>query len=264
MMEESDRATPPIGRPVALITGGLGDIGQAVAITLVRDGFDCQILDLAPSEMGAARCAAVAEAEGVSPESLTYTQCDVQNAQALEHLVSSLPRLDVAVVNAGVVHSSPFLSISEEAWMRQIGINLTGAFFTAQSSTRKMVANGQPGLVIFMSSWVATRPWPEIAAYSASKAAVDQLMRQIALELAPLQIRAVSVAPGIVRAGLARNQLENEPQYAARASRSIPLGSPQEAHDIANAVSFLASPKARTMTGSILLVDAGCTLGAPE
>lgn len=251
-------------KPLALITGGLGDIGEAVAVTLARDGFNCLVVDIAAAEVGESRCRQLAEVGAVPSMSLRYAQCDVRDAELLDRVILALPRLDVAVVNAGVVQSSPFLLIQPEDWKRQIDINLTGAFFTAQSSARKMADDGRPGLVILMSSWVAARAWPEIAAYSASKAALDQLMRQIALELAPLKIRAMCVAPGIVRAGMAREQLENEPQYAARASRSIPLGEPQLAQDVADAVAFLASPRAKTMTGSIMVVDAGCSLGAPE
>ncbi|GGK92829.1 beta-ketoacyl-ACP reductase [Salinibacterium xinjiangense] len=264
MTNESVQSGPHGTKQLALITGGLGDIGRAIANSLARDGFDCLLVDVVDPEVGIAQSAEIAASADVGPESLTYAQCDVRNAAALETLISGLPRLDVAVVNAGVVQSSPFLTISADSWERQIGINLTGAFFTAQSATRKMAADDRSGLVIFMSSWVASRPWPEIAAYSASKAALDQLMRQIAMELAPLKIRAMSIAPGIVRAGMARDQLENEPQYAARVSRSIPLGEPQQAQDIADAVAFLASPRAKTMTGSVLLVDAGCSLGAAE
>lgn len=264
MTNEPSPSGPDGTKPIALVTGGLGDIGRAVATSLARDGFDCLLLDVVDPEVGTAQSAEIAAAADVGPESLTYAHCDVRNAALMETIISGLPRLDVAVVNAGVVQSSPFLSITADSWERQIDINLTGAFFTAQSATRKMATDGRSGLVIFMSSWVASRPWPEIAAYSASKAALDQLMRQIALELAPLKIRAMSIAPGIVRAGMARNQLENEPQYAARVSRSIPLGETQDAQEIADAVSFLASPRAKTMTGSVLLVDAGCSLGAPE
>lgn len=108
---------------------------------------------------------------------------------------------------------------------------------------------------------VASRPWPEITAYTASKAGVEQLMRQVALELAPDGIRANAIAPGIVKAGLAKHQLETEPAYAKRVASAIPLGELQEASDIGAAVRFMASSGASTMTGSVLTVDSGCTLG---
>jgi NAD(P)-dependent dehydrogenase (short-subunit alcohol dehydrogenase family) len=165
------------------------------------------------------------------------------------------------VVTAATVTAQPFLEIEHEAWVRQIDINLNGSFVASQAAAKRMAAEKVKGQIIFISSWVASRPWPEITAYTASKAGVDQLMRQVALELAPLGIRANAIAPGIVKAGLAKGQLENEPAYAARVATAIPLGELQEASDIAQAVVFMASPGAATMTGSVLIIDGGCTLG---
>jgi NAD(P)-dependent dehydrogenase (short-subunit alcohol dehydrogenase family) len=171
------------------------------------------------------------------------------------------PRIDLLVVTAATVAAQPFLEIDLERWSTQIDINLTGSFVASQSAAKRMAKDKVKGHIIFVSSWVANRPWPEISAYSTSKAGVDQLMRQIALELAPLGIRANAIAPGIVKAGLAKGQLENEPAYAARVATAIPLGELQEAEDVAQAVAFMASSKSSTMTGSVLTIDGGCSLG---
>ena len=175
--------------------------------------------------------------------------------------LARLPGLDLMVITAATVKAQPFLDIDYEDWVRQIDINLTGSFVASQCAAKRMVADKVKGHIIFVSSWVASRPWPEITAYTASKAGVDQLMRQLALELAPLGIRANAIAPGIVKAGLAKGQLENEPAYAARVATAIPLGELQEASDVAHAVVFMASPGAATMTGSVLTIDGGCSLG---
>jgi NAD(P)-dependent dehydrogenase (short-subunit alcohol dehydrogenase family) len=103
-------------------------------------------------------------------------------------------------------------------------------------------------------------PWPEIAAYSASKAGLRMLARSMARELAPHGILVNVLAPGIVNAGLARRQLETEPQYARRAAKAIPLGELQTAEQVARAMAFLCSPDADYMTGSVLLADGGCSL----
>jgi NAD(P)-dependent dehydrogenase (short-subunit alcohol dehydrogenase family) len=103
-------------------------------------------------------------------------------------------------------------------------------------------------------------PWPEIAAYSASKAGVRMLARSMARELAPHQILVNVIAPGIVYAGLARHQMETEPQYARRIQHVIPLGRLQEAEEVAKATAFLCSDAAAYMTGSVLLADGGCSL----
>jgi NAD(P)-dependent dehydrogenase (short-subunit alcohol dehydrogenase family) len=123
-----------------------------------------------------------------------------------------------------------------------------------------MLADQIKGHLIFTTSWVATTPWPEIAPYSASKAAMNQLMRSFARELAPQGIRANCIAPGIVAAGMAKRQWDTDPAYHARASKAIPLGFMQPLESVVNGFLFLCSPAADYMTGSVLLMDGGCSL----
>jgi NAD(P)-dependent dehydrogenase (short-subunit alcohol dehydrogenase family) len=139
-------------------------------------------------------------------------------------------------------------------------VNLTGCFNLGQSAARLMVERERPGRIIFTSSWVQEVPWPEITAYSVTKAGLRMLARQMARELAPHGILVNVIAPGIVRAGLAKRQMETEPQYARRVKNVIPLGEPQTAEQVAAATAFLCSDAADYMTGSSLLVDGGCSL----
>lgn len=245
-------------KPLAVVTGGLGDIGSEIAIRLVEDGFQVIALDVGSDEEIRDRSEKV-NARSSAP--ITAVRADQRDPEAIQDVLAGLPRLDLVVISAATVQAQPFLDIEKEAWDRQIDINLSGSFVTAQAAARIMAASKTKGHILFVSSWVASRPWPEITSYSVSKAGVDQLMRQVALELAPLGIRSNAIAPGIVKAGLAKHQLETEPAYAARVATAIPLGELQSATDIANAVSFMASPGASTMTGTVLVVDGGCTLG---
>jgi NAD(P)-dependent dehydrogenase (short-subunit alcohol dehydrogenase family) len=123
-----------------------------------------------------------------------------------------------------------------------------------------MVERKTPGRIIFTGTWVQDIPWPEIAAYSATKAGVRMLAKSMARELAAYRILVNVIAPGIVNAGLARHQMETEPQYARRIRHIIPLGAPQSAEQIARATAFLCSDGADSMTGSVLLVDGGLSL----
>jgi NAD(P)-dependent dehydrogenase (short-subunit alcohol dehydrogenase family) len=240
----------------ALITGGAGDIGAAITRELSAQGIDTIILDVLPDDVGEARAAGLVESASVS-----YRRADTTSPVDMGDVISRLPHLDIAILCAGIVEAQPFLEIDVAVWRRTLEVNLTGAFVAAQAAARHMVSTGTAGHLVFISSWVAERPWPEIGAYSSSKAGMNQLMRTIALELSPHAIRANAIAPGIVMAGLARTQFENEPQYAQRASRAIPLGLPQTPQHIADAVGFLVSPAAATMTGSVITVDAGSSLG---
>lgn len=244
--------------PLAVVTGGAGDIGRAISLELSASGFEVVIADFIETSMGNEIARSVSRESG---RPVTYTRCDQTKPEDVTGLFEGRENLSLLVASAGTVIAQPFLTIDLDAWRKQIDVNLTGSFIVAQKASQLMAASNTRGHVIFISSWVAKNPWPEIAAYTASKAGLDQLMRQMALELAPLGIRANAVAPGIVLAGLAKGQLETEPEYARRVENAIPLGSLQTAEDIASAVAFLASPGASTMTGSVITVDAGCSLG---
>jgi NAD(P)-dependent dehydrogenase (short-subunit alcohol dehydrogenase family) len=242
----------------ALVTGGAGDIGRAIGRRLAADGFQVILVDVR-EDGGQVAEALTAEIPGAR---LSYARADVTDRAALDAVVAAAPRLDVAIANAAVSMSAPFLDITEEQWRRHLDVNLTGAFHTAQSAAARMVREGTAGLLLFTGSWVGRVPWPEIAAYTTTKAGLEMLARQAARELAGHGIRANVVAPGIVNAGMARHQLEHEPQYAARATKVIPLrqfGTPEQ---VADAVSFLCSPGAAYLTGSTLLVDGGASLFA--
>ena len=241
----------------AVVTGGAGDIGSEIARQLAAEEWEVWILDIVDNDHGEAKARDIS----TSKSSVHYVRADQRDPVAIDSALATPPRVDLLVVTAATVVAQPFLEIDVENWSKQIDINLTGSFVASQRAARRMAKDKVKGHIIFVSSWVANRPWPEISAYSTSKAGVDQLMRQIALELAPLGIRANAIAPGIVKAGLAKGQLENEPAYAARVATAIPLGELQEAEDVAQAVVFMASPKSSTMTGSVLTIDGGCSLG---
>lgn len=264
MVNASEQTAPPqygSGREV-LLTGGLGDIGLATGLQLADHGFSVTLVDLAPMENGRHVAATAASDRGLHGGTLTYRRADVTRRDEMAAVIDSMPALHIGIANAGAVISAPFLEITADQWKRHLDVNLTGAFITAQLCAQRFVRDETPGLLLFTGSWVADVPWPEITAYTTTKAALQMLAKQAARELASYGIRANTVAPGIVRAGLAKAQLENDPGYAARAGRVIPLKSFQTADQVADAFSFLASPAAAYMTGSTLLVDGGASLYA--
>lgn len=229
----------------AIVTGGSGDLGSAMARHLAENGAQVISWDIVPPKQ----------------DSLAdYVKVDVRDRAAVDAAIAGLPQVDIVCANAGIVDAQPFLELSAENWQNHLDINLTGCFHTCQSAARRMVADGAQGRIILTSSWVAQIPWPEISAYTVSKAGVNMLVKQMARELAGHGIRVNAVAPGIVAAGLAGRQLREEPQYAARVSTVIPLGAPGSPEDIATAVVYLASPQTDYMTGSILTLDGGCSL----
>lgn len=248
--------TPTLRGRTAVITGGGGDIGSHMAAELVRRGAHVVLLDRkSPAE--AEPWISVVREEGSDYE---YVEADTTDRRWIEEVLGGLDRLDIAIGNAGVGTSRPFLEIDDEFWQETLDVNLTGCFIFGQTAARVMVAQGRPGRIVFTGSWVQEVPWPEITAYSVSKAAVRMLARQMARELAPHGILVNIVAPGIVDAGLAKKLRETDETYARAVKKVIPLGDLQTPQQVAKATAFLCSDDAGYMTGAVLLVDGGCSL----
>lgn len=237
------------------ISGGAGDIGLAMAAELAARGAHVSLLDRVPESAAAPRLAAAGAAGACS-----YHVADVTDRAAVEAALAAIDPLDVVIGNAGIVLPAPFLEISAQQWQQQLDVNLTGCFNVGQAAARLMAGRRRPGKIIFTGSWVGEIPWPDIAAYSITKAGIRMLARSMARELAPHGIRVNVVAPGIVFAGMARQQYETDPAYARRASQAIPLGELGTAEQIGKATAFLCSPDSDYMTGSVLLVDGGASL----
>lgn len=241
---------------LALVTGAAGDLGFAMASHLAQAGASVIMWDIQSESDAQARINQIKE----TGATVQYMQIDVRDREAVDSAIASLDNLDIVCSNAGIVEAQPFLEVTQQNWQNHLDINLTGCFNVCQSSARKMVADETQGRIILTSSWVAQIPWPEITPYTVSKAGVNMLTKQMARELASYGIRVNAIAPGIVQAGLAGRQLREEPQYAARVAKVIPLTDPGTPTEIAEAVVYLASPQTAYMTGTILTLDGGCSL----
>jgi NAD(P)-dependent dehydrogenase (short-subunit alcohol dehydrogenase family) len=237
------------------VTGAAGDLGGAMARELAGRGAHVTMLDRVPEADASDRIAAVSAAGSCS-----YRQVDVTDRAGVDAVLAAVQPLDVVIGNAGIVDAAPFLDVSQVQWQAHLDVNVTGCFNVGQAAARVMVERGTRGQIIFTGSWVGEIPWPEISAYSVSKAGVRMLARAMARELADRSIRVNVVAPGIVMAGMARRQYETDPSYARRASGVIPLGEFGTAEQVAKATAFLCSPDADYMTGSVLLIDGGASL----
>ena len=224
----------------AVITGGLGDIGAAIAATLART-MPVAVADLAP--------------HGSTPG--TYHQLDATDADAIEGWLDEVGTPTVVVPAAAVVTSSP---LDPAAWRRELDVDLTGPYLLATAAARRMVAAGVRGSIVFIGSWAAERPHPAITGYSVAKAGVRMLCRCLALDLAPHGIRVNEVAPGYVDAGLSKQIFDREPGRREDAAARVPLGELSTADDVAAAVAYLVSPAARHVTGATLTADGGLSL----
>jgi NAD(P)-dependent dehydrogenase (short-subunit alcohol dehydrogenase family) len=242
-----------LGGRLVLVTGGAGALGRAIVGRLRAHGAQVAVNDIVPAE-------GLGLGDGVA-----YVRGDAGEpgiaAALLDEVHGRFGRLpDTVCLHAGVVASGALLDLPIESVRRVLHDNLIPAFALAQETARRWVAAGQPGLLLFTSSWVQDVPWPGIAPYSASKAALRSLARSFARELAPHGIRANVIAPGIVAAGMAKHQWDTEPDYQRRARRAIPLGTQQETGSVADTVLYAVSDLAAYMTGATILVDGGASL----
>ena len=243
---------------VAVVTGSAHGIGRGVAERLHAEGARIVVADN-DLQVGAERAAALNAAR---PGSARFVPTDVRHldqvramiARTLEHF----GRLDVLVANAGIHALEPFLAEDDAAWQDVLGVNLTGGYHCVREGARAMQPGGSIVVTASTNSfWMETH----MAAYNVSKAGLAGLVRSAALDLAPRGIRVNAVAPGLIRTRLTRG-VTDDPAHAAEYLRTIPLQRFGEPADVAAAAAFLASDDAAWITGVLLLVDGGQTLGS--
>ena len=245
----------------ALVTGAAGGIGRAIALRLAREG--CRIGVVDRDEAGAEQTAAlVREAGG---EACTAT-ADVASRASLREAVARVTRLlgpvEVLVNNAGILRTAKFLDITERDWRDTLSVNLDGVFYGCQEVLPGMLERGS-GCIVNMSSWTGKKGVPNLAAYSASKAAVIALTQSIAGELAEHGIRVNAVCPGTIVETQMRDHAEalykaqGLPDIDTRVKTVIPMRRAGLPADVAGVVAFLVSEDAAYMTGQAINVTGG-------
>ncbi|CAM3908842.1 SDR family NAD(P)-dependent oxidoreductase [Kibdelosporangium persicum] len=229
-----------------LVTGGAGGIGRAIATAFAKTGDDVVIADIDDVQDAAGSL-------GVRGVTMDITD-DTSIGQALDQVGP----VDVLVNNAGLLSVHGRLLELPASDMRQIlHTNVYGTFLMIQQVARRMVGQGQPGVIVNLSSIGGRQPTPGMGGYESSKAAVDALTRWAAIELAEHGIRVNAVAPGpVLTPTLAAGMPEGSAARQAWVSR-IPLRQLASVEDVAAAVMFLASGNAAHVTGTSLPVDGG-------
>ena len=250
------RPGPRLAGQVALVTGSAQGIGLAVSERLAQEGAHIALHVRKEDERSAQAQQRIA-ATGRRCEVFSGDLSDVPRMQALvAEAGAAFGRLDVLVNNGGLELRADFLDTTEADYDTVLDVNLKGAFFTAQAFARQLRDAGRPGRIIHMSSVHEDLPFPHFTSYCASKGGLRMLMRNMAIELAPLGITVNNVAPGAIRTPI-NDALMQQPAKLAALKGQIPLGRLGEPPDVAGAVAFLASPDAAYITGATLVVDGG-------
>lgn len=241
---------------VALVTGASGGIGRALALGLAKAGANVGVHTF--DDMAGGR-ETVAQIESLGVRAV-LVQADIRSVAAVNNMIefvcSQLGRLDVLVNNAGITGWHAALEVTEELWDQVIDTNLKGTFFCATAAARKMKVSGG-GSIINVSTVVALTVMTNLTVYAASKAGIQSLTRQLAVELAPLGIRVNTIAPGPT---LVPRNVADDPDYAENWASVTPLGRVAVPDDMVGAVLFFASAASSLITGQLMAIDGGMTL----
>ena len=242
----------------ALVTGASRGIGRAAAIALAKAGANVAInFRSHPDE-----AEEVAEQVRAAGREALLLQGDVADADAVEKMVadavSQFGSLDIAVSNAAYSDREPFYEADMEGFRRTIDVTMWGAFHLLRAATREMLRAEKPGSIVIVSSPHAYIPVPRSMAYNMSKAAIDQMSRTAAIELAEHRIRVNMVHPGWIDTPGERKFASEETLKSA--ASKLPWGRLGQPEEIGRGIVFLCDPASDYMTGSSLLIDGGITL----
>ncbi|MBN8878137.1 MAG: SDR family oxidoreductase [Sphingobacteriales bacterium] len=243
-------------RKLAIVTGGGSGLGLAIAEKFVQNGIQTIIagrnkekLDAAKQKLGEL-CHAI--------------PCDVTDLSSIPGFVKKITeqfgQIDILVNNAGANMKKEFTEVTDEDFQQIILTNLTAVFTMSREVVKQMLLN-QSGSIINISSMAALYGIPRVIAYSASKTAIDGMTRAMAVELSGKGIRVNSIAPGFIYSEMTAKALDSDPERKAKVFGRTPMGTMGQPMDIAEAAYFLASDAAKFITGIVLPVDGGNSIG---
>jgi glucose 1-dehydrogenase len=247
---------------VAIVTGGNTGIGKAVVLALAAQGASV-VIDYVSNPQATEDLERKIADLG---EAATAVEADVSKIADLQRMVdtavSAYGRLDIMVNNAGIETRTSILDTTEDQYEKVLSINLKSAFFGTQLAAKQMIAQGEGGRIINMTSVHEDWPMPGNTPYCLSKGGMRMLTRTAGLELAPHNICVVGVGPGAVDTPI-NAQTVADPAALALLNKSIPLGRLAEPEEIASVVAFLAGPGASYIAATTIFADGGIMQSSP-
>jgi glucose 1-dehydrogenase len=241
---------------VAIVTGGNTGIGKAIVLALAEQGANV-VIDYVTDPKATDELASRVRELG---EQAIGVEADVSKVEDLQRLVDTavqrLGRLDVMVNNAGIETRTSVLDTTEQQYDKVLDINLKSAFFGTQLAAKQMIAQGDGGRVINLSSVHEDWPMPGNAAYCLSKGGMRMLTRQAGVELGPQGVQVIGVGPGAVATPINVSTMD-DPGKMKVLDNAIPLGRMAKPEEIAEVVAFLAGGGARYINGATVFVDGG-------
>ncbi len=245
---------------VALVTGGSRGIGKAIVQKLAAQGAKVAFVYRGAKDAALALEAEITAAGGVAKA----IQADVADPAAAEVVVGGVladwGRVDILVNNAGVIRDGLFIRMEADAWNTVIQTNLNGTFWFCKAVANQMALKQRYGRIINVSSVAAEHVNQGQTNYAASKGAVNSFTRALAVELGSRNVTVNAVAPGFIATDMSEAVRSKAGDFIEK--KLVPLRRLGQPDDIANVVAFLAGPGAAYITGQVITVDGGLSLGA--
>jgi len=240
---------------IAVVTGGSGDIGAEVVRSLLAVGVKVASADLSPFP----------QEKSLSDNTYFFSSIvDVANSKEVDQWIDTVTKRwgtpTIAVVGATIVRNCTLVETSDKDWDAVLSVGLSSSFYVARAVLKKMLLVKAHGKIVFIGSWAASNPHPQIGSYSVVKAGTRALMQNLALEYAHCGILINEVAPGIVNAGLSKALFDKDPTLKTRALESIPVNLMLSTKDVARDILYLCSPENLVTTGTILTSDGALSL----
>jgi NAD(P)-dependent dehydrogenase (short-subunit alcohol dehydrogenase family) len=243
-------------KKIVLVTGGGSGIGYAIAEAFATGGADVLIVGREREKLAHAR-------ESLGERVRTF-EADLNLLDRIPDLVGELKtaagHIDVLVNNAGINVKRNAADLSDAEYEGIVLTNQTAVFALTREVGRAMLARGR-GSIIMISSMASRYGIPGVVGYAASKSAVEGMTRALAVEWSPSGVRVNCIAPGFIVTPMSLRAFQNDPGRKERVLARTPLGRLGEPSDVANAALFLASDQSRFITGTILTVDGGNSIG---
>jgi NAD(P)-dependent dehydrogenase (short-subunit alcohol dehydrogenase family) len=244
------------GKRVAIVTGGGSGLGLAIAEKFTEAGIETIIVGRDQEKLKKAK-----EQLGDLCHAIV---CDVSDLSSVPRFVTDalkkFGQIDILVNNAGINMKKEITDVTDEDFQKVITTNLTAVFVMSREVIKHMQEK-KSGCIINISSMAAQYGLPKVIAYSASKTAIDGLTRAMAVELGPKGIRVNAIAPGFIYSAMTAKALDSDPERKAKVFNRTPMGHMGQPEDIGAAALYLAGDAAKYVTGVILPVDGGNSIG---
>jgi len=240
----------------AIVTGGASGLGLATTKKLVENSIRTIIIGRNENNL-----ASVSESLGELCSYIVFDLSDLKGIpQLVEGLVQEFGPIDLLVNNAGVNQKKPFTEVTDEEFQQVILTNLTSVFVLSREVAKSMLKQ-KTGCIINISSMAAQYGIPYVIAYTAAKTGIEGMTKAMAVELSPQGIRVNCVAPGFIATNMSAKALDDDPKRKQKVLSRTPMGKLGLPEDVAEAIYYLASDAAKYVTGVILPVDGGNSIG---